>query len=100
MGGVIINNIRLFTFPAVDIFIIISGYFLCLNNRRTVGKLSTLVFQTIYVYLFLFVAKYVLLYYNIDIDAIIPVKWFIPLYVTLYCISPFVNAAISHLNSK
>lgn len=99
-GGIIINNLRLFTYPAVDVFIIITGYFLCLNNKRTVGKFSTLIFQTAFVYLFLFVSKYVLSSFDIFFDAIIPVKWFIPLYVTLYFISPFINAAIAKLNSK
>ena len=99
-GGQIINNLRLFTFPAVDIFVVITGYFLCLNNKRTVGKLSTLVFQTAFVYLSLFVVKYVLSRFYIDFDAIIPVKWFLPLYVTLYCISPYINASIAHLDSK
>lgn len=99
-GGIIINGLRIFTYPAVDVFVIISGYFLCLNNKRTLGKLSTLIFQTAFVYAFLFLAKFIMSLYNVELNAVVPVKWFIPLYITLYCISPFINAALTSLNKK
>lgn len=88
---------------AVDCFIMISGYFLCMNNKRTWDK-------PLYLYLTLSIIvslSYIVtcLLEGISINPITvvhsmipPKNYFVLLYVTLYIISPYVNSLINTLS--
>lgn len=93
-----------FSVCAVDLFIIISGYFLCKTQKRTWGKPA---------YLFLILSLIVSITYIIKsyiegginwitvIHSIIPPKnYFVLLYVTLYIISPYINLLLNRLTDN
>lgn len=89
---------------SVDVFILISGYFLCTNNKRQLGKVVSLIFQiTVFnVLLNLFHAIYSGSSISIIslFHSLLPVNYFIYLYVTLYLISPWMNIIIDSLSPK
>lgn len=90
---------------AVDLFIMISGYFLCKSDKRTWDKP---------VYLLILLSIIVVISYISGarigggkvsiltaIHSIIPPKnYFVLLYVTLYIISPFVNLVLNNLSRR
>lgn len=88
---------------AVDLFVMISGYFLCMTYKRTWDK-------PIYLLLVLSIivsASYILKSLNNDfnvltlIHALIPPKnYFVVLYLTLYIISPAINMVLTNLSAK
>lgn len=89
---------------AVNVFLIISGYFMINMNKRVIGKPLVLYIQMI---------CYNVLLYMIDVlingggtvkhllkIIIIPQNYYVMLYITLYCISPFANKMVSTLTKK
>ena len=97
--------IESFCVCAVDVFIMISGYFLSTSNKRTWDK-------PLYIYLTL--AVIVMASYVVGcllngttispitlIHSVIPPKnYFVLLYITLYIISPYLNLVINNLDDK
>ncbi len=88
---------------AVDVFMIISGYFLINNNKRNIWKPIELIFQVI----FFQICKYLIIGFFSDnisikgiIRSIIPSNYFVILYITVFIISPFINVLIVNLNDK
>lgn len=86
---------------AVDVFILISGYFLCRTEKRNLWKAIELVVQVI-----LFsTACYLLNAALFDgefclrglVFAIVPDNYFVILYITLYLISPYINIVFDRL---
>ena len=49
-GGnyLILSLIRSFTISSVDIFVLITGYFLCTTNKRSIGKPLGLLLQVVF----------------------------------------------------
>lgn len=99
-----ITFLRCIAIAAVNIFIAITGYFLCMSNTRPIGKPCSLLLQCS-VYSTLFYTIFAVcgdnsfsikgfLYY------LIPSNWFITLYVVLYFISPYLNYALIGLSDK
>lgn len=88
---------------AVNVFILISGYFGC--NSRTVktGKLAELLLQTICFGLSFYLISGIKSG-NVTIRSIfssmIPANYFVMLYIALMCVAPFINKLLSELNSK
>lgn len=88
---------------AVDIFMIISGFFLINSNKRNLWKVIELLFQVI-----LFrVGKYLILgIFKNDITingilmSLVPANYFVILYITVFILSPFINVLIHNLNEK
>ena len=88
---------------AVDVFIMISGYYLCTSLKRTWDK-------PIYLLLLLSIivsASYVLRSGSDNFNLLTlvhsvcpPKNYFVILYVTLYVISPFINLVLKYLTSK
>lgn len=105
-GGnyLVLTLIRSFTIASVDVFVLISGYFMCMSNKRTLGKpLSLLIQVVVYsliVYLIFVFCGFSDWSIKHLIGSIIPNNWFITLYIVLYFISPYLNIVISKLSIK
>lgn len=89
---------------AVNVFVIISGYFMISINKRTIGKPLVLYLQMI---------CYGVLLYAVEVlqtgtgtikhllkIIVIPQNYYVMLYITLYCISPFANKMVTVLSKK
>lgn len=89
---------------AVDVFVIITGYFLCDNNKRSITKVIELILQIILFKIGVYVFSSINDISNISIKGIlacfIPNNYFVILYITLYLISPYLNIALKKLNKK
>ena len=87
---------------AVDLFIMISGYFLCTSQKRTWDKPVYLLLLLSFISVICYIVKY---WGNINIITIAhlfipPHNYFVLLYVTLYIVSPYFNIVLSKLNAK
>ena len=90
---------------AVDVFIIISGYFLCTTNKRTLGKPLNLIIQVSLINLMAYLIKS---YFGIEppislrhiTSAILPDSYYTTLFVVLYILSPYLNTMIINLSNK
>ena len=93
-----------FCTSAVNIFIMISGYFSCTSDRRTIAKPINLLAQTI-IYRELFYIITVLHGTNI-LSAkrlflhFIPNNYFVILYIALYLISPYINKGCRAMSKR
>ena len=99
----VMTLIRSVTISSVDIFVIITGYFLSSTQNRSLGKPLSLLFQ---VSLYSLILTSFLLFTglsNISIKGLIgsavPNNWFITLYVVLYLLSPYLNVVYSSITS-
>lgn len=88
---------------AVDLFILISAYFMALTNKRNLWKPIQLLVQVIV----FSVSKYMLisiLKSNFTTRglaaAFIPSNYFVILYIVVFLISPFINIIFEHLDSN
>lgn len=89
---------------AVDLFVIISGFFLCNSNKRSLNKIIELIFQIIIIQVFAFVIE--CLYFDEVfslrrvIIAFTPANYFVILYSVTFLISPYINRLLFSLNKK
>jgi hypothetical protein len=89
---------------AVDLFMVISGYFMANTTKRDLWKPIQLLVQVS----ILSAAKYVfiqgLIYKSFElsglIKSIIPINYFAILYVTVFLISPYVNILFERLDKR
>ena len=89
---------------AVNLFVMITGYFMCITNHRGIKKPLQLIIQVI----IFSVARYLfsVLSGNKPISvkglmgAMVPANYFVFLYVTLYFVSPYVNNVLKNLDDK
>lgn len=99
----IMTLIRSVTISSVDIFVIITGYFLCSTQNRSLGKPLSLLFQVSLYSLIVFFAISLSRFSNFSVrsllGALVPNNWFITLYVVLYIISPYLNAVFRNLST-
>lgn len=88
---------------AVDLFVLISGYFMCNSYKRGIFKPLTLLFQVI-VFRELTVIASGILHRNLSlhgiVSALIPRNYFVILYVTLYLVSPYLNLLLHAMSQK
>ena len=87
---------------AVNLFILISGYFLYQSDSRKLSKIIELFFQESVIKLFLYFFS-ILSGGNVFslrelIESAIPNNYFVVLYATLFIISPYLNSLIKGLN--
>jgi len=87
---------------AVNVFVIMSGYFLCIIQKRSFVKVADLIIQVIF---FNGVYYLVAIFFNntqITFDGIIncfiPKNYYVILYSTLYLISQYINIVIKQLS--
>ena len=91
---------------AVDLFIMISGYFLCTTLKRTWDKPIYLLLELWVITIILYISRSCFIE-NTGINAITlahqiipPANYFVLLYLTLYIVSPFINLALNTLSEK
>lgn len=91
-------------FCAVDLFIMISGYFLCATQKRKISKVFLFCFQASffscvhYLLICLFGGDTWSLYGMVK--SLIALGYFIVLYSVTYIISPLINIVLNQLESK
>ncbi len=89
---------------AVDLFVLITGYFMCTTNRRGIKKPLRLVGQVMIFSVACYLVRVLGGYKSISIKGLIgaavPANYFVVLYVTLYFVSPYVNIVLKILNHK
>ena len=89
---------------AVNLFVLISGYFLSTNSKRRVIKAIELIVQVMVMNLGMHLLISILSGSGITIKdtlyAIVPNNYFVAFYVTLYIISPYINILLRHLSDK
>lgn len=92
---------------AVDLFIFISGYFLCTTQKRSLGKVLGLLIQLTFFKEIFFILPHII---NHDINTttflkgirwnFIPQNYFVILYIVLYIFSPYINILLSSFTKK
>lgn len=90
---------------AVDIFIMISGYFLCTSQKRTWDKpIYLLLLLSIINLIACFINSY-LLRGGVSVVSLVhsiipPANYFVLLYLTLYIVSPYINIVLNRLSIR
>lgn len=88
----------------VNVFVIISGYFLCKNNTRDFLKPLGLIAQVIFFALIGFAIGKIALPSDTNIDTVFSylfsTNWFVYVFAALYLISPFINVMWDRLNES
>lgn len=89
---------------AVDLFVLISGYFLSKKNSRNIFRVFELFFQTILYTLVFYIFSIVIGNNTFSVRRLfgcfIPTNWFVTLYAVLFLISPFINIAYNNLSRQ
>lgn len=90
--------------PAVDIFMVISGFFSCMSYKRTIGKPFNLLFQVIFWHILFYIigciqGSRVLCLHDLFFSFIYP-DYFVTLYVVVYVFSPYINLLIDRLTIR
>lgn len=87
---------------AVDVFILISGYFMVESYRRDIKKVLTLLIQVsifgVAIYSFRVIFGEATFSVKGLLSAFLPANYFVILYVVLYLISPYINIIFSKLS--
>ncbi|SDB02338.1 acyltransferase [Butyrivibrio sp. INlla16] len=91
-----------FSICAVNVFVLITGYFMCKVNKRDGLKPLSLVMQVLVFALITVLAKRIFLHQSSSIDDLFEYvfsgNWFVYVFVALYFISPFINIVWEHLD--
>ena len=86
----------------VNLFILISGYFLCISNKRILWKPVELIVQVILFSLGRYLVVSVLINKNFSVKSLfgslVPDNYFVILYCVLFCISPYLNILFEKLS--
>lgn len=90
--------------PAVNIFILITGYYLCKEYERKAIKVVCLLIQVItfggIVYLLSVLCGINSFSFSSLISAMIPCNYYVILYIVLYLISPYINLTFKGMSKK
>ena len=88
---------------AVDAFMILSGYFLCQKQERRISKV-VLLFATVMGYNSFFSISDMIVNGNYSlknyIHSLLPINYFVWLYVVVYLLSPWINIIFNTLDEK
>ncbi|MBR2937941.1 MAG: acyltransferase [Oscillospiraceae bacterium] len=89
---------------AVNLFVLISGYFLYNTNSRKAIKAVELVAQVILIGVAKYLANVIFFHAPLSltslVGAAIPNNYFVTLYLTVYLLSPYVNIGLKKLSDK
>lgn len=88
---------------AVNVFVLISGYFLSGTTKRKTVKAVELVVQVVVMSVGIYLGSSLLsnsFTIGGTLASAIPNNYFVSLYITLYLISPYINLAINKLSDK
>lgn len=88
---------------AVNLFVLISGYFMCTKLERTLDKPFELLIQVILFNECFYLVSVFMHHKPINAKHIfgrlVPGNWFVILYITLYIVSPFLNMIIEKIEN-
>lgn len=105
-GNVLFLNVLEALFcPSVNVFLLISGYFLCTNKKQVSAKkilnllLQLIVFHVIYI-VFNITYKHADFSAQRVLESLLPNDYFVSIYIALYVISPYFNIIIKALDRK
>ncbi|MBQ8084725.1 MAG: hypothetical protein IJ232_01300, partial [Lachnospiraceae bacterium] len=88
----------------VDLFIIISGYFMCTSYKKNMWRLVELIVQVIIfreaLYLVRVAFKSELFSIRGIVSAFIPANYFVILYGVVFILSPYINFLLNRLSEK
>lgn len=89
---------------AVDLFVLISGYFSCTLTKRSAIKPIKLLFQVV-IFNYISWIKHIILGDAIIsvghlIKLLVPCSYFVTIYTALYFVSPFINVGLKKFNEK
>lgn len=104
-GNLLISKIFLsFSVCAVNVFILITGYFSCKTQKRNIGKPLNLIILMVAMDLASYVLQLVAGVQNFSLNGLLlhsfPVNYFVTLFVVLYIISPYINICINKLSER
>lgn len=89
---------------AVDLFMLIMGYFMCTDNARFVRKPVELLFQVIFFSEGLYIAGVLLGTAEFSaihlVGKLVPANYFVILYIVTYLVSPAINVLLCDLSYK
>ena len=88
----------------VDIFMLISGYFMCESKRRSIWRPIELIIQVMIfreaIYLVRVVLHTASFSIKTAITTLIPTNYFVVLYCVVFLFSPYINTLIEKLSAK
>lgn len=89
---------------AVNLFLMISAYFLSTVQKRSFSKIIELLFQVSFFNIAVYCARIVLKLDTFSPETffvnLLPGNYFVILYIAVYVISPYINILINKLNKK
>ena len=89
---------------AVDLFMLISGYFLCESKKRSLWKPIKLLIQVMIFRAVLYLLNTVLQSESFSVKSalasLIPANYFVILYCVVYLLSPYINVMLERLSEK
>lgn len=92
--------LEVFNCVAVDVFILISGYFLIENKNIKKTKIIKLIFEVIIINFIFECAKSFLLGKRFSILVLLPTNYFVIFYLVLYIISPYINLMVNNVKNR
>ena len=103
-NSILLYILEAFCVAAVNIFVLINGYFDLRSNRRDLIKPIKLIVQVMLFNLAYYLLRVVIGHIDLSISHIIgsmiPANWFIILYCALYMVSPFLNITLNQITMK
>ena len=118
MGGLLLNTqpgtsnffiarfTEILTIIACNLFVLISGYFLCKSNKIKIRKIVDIVVLLIFYGIVIYAVSIYTGLTIVNKDTLklmlltIDDRWFINIYVLLYILHPYINKIISNINKK
>lgn len=98
----VLNFIESMCVGAVNIFIIISGLFMYKKNKVTIDKPIKLILQVIIFSAMHYIASIIVgikaFSVTMLLKSLLPINWFVIIYIALYMVSPFINVLINNIN--
>lgn len=90
--------------PAVNIFMLISGYFLYRSEKRSIGKIINLLILVVVAKEVFYLGPVLLgrhpFEWNLFLENLVPRFYFIILYIAVYLISPYINILLKKITTK
>lgn len=103
-NSILLYILEAFCVAAVNIFVLINGYFDLRSNCRDLIKPIKLIVQVMLFNLAYYLLRVAIGYTDFSISHIIgsmiPANWFIILYCALYLVSPFLNVTLNQITMK
>ena len=100
----LIYGMRALCIPAVNVFMLISGYFLFQSDKRSLGKVVNFFIMVVFFKELFYIGPLAFgrhpFEWNVFLKNLLPDFYFIVLYCVVYLISPYMNMVIRRLSSK